>query len=157
MSNVHIETERKFLITGDYKHLSHSHSRITQGYISASPGRSVRVRIYGDKAFITIKTNAGSVMSRFEWEKEISVVDANELLEMCLPGIIDKTRWLVNYKGQCFEIDEFHADNQGLVIAEIELESEKQIVELPDFIGQEVTGDKRYYNSYLSGMPYKSW
>ena len=155
---MNIETERKFLVTGSYKHLAYSSSQITQGYISSSPGRSVRVRIYGDKAFITIKTSIGtSVMSRFEWEKEISVADADELLKMCLPGIIEKTRHLVNYKEQCFEIDEFHADNEGLVIAEIELESETQTVELPDFIGQEVTGDKRYYNSYLRGMPYKSW
>jgi adenylate cyclase len=153
---MHIETERKFLVTGEYKHLAYSSSRIIQGYISSSPERSVRVRIYGDRAFLTIKAGAG-VMSRFEWEKEISTDDAAELLKICISGIIDKTRWLVSHKGQLFEIDEFHADNEGLEIAEIELESEEQRVELPDFTGKEVTGDRRYYNSYLSRVPYNSW
>jgi adenylate cyclase len=116
------------------------------------------VRIYGDKAFLTIKTGTGtSVMSRFEWEKEISIQDAADLLTICIAGVIDKTRFLVNYRGQTFEVDEFHAYNEGLVMAEIELESESQRVDLPDWLGGEVTGDRRYYNSYLSVNPYKTW
>jgi len=152
------EIERKFLVQGNFQHDAESSTRIVQGYLSSVPERIVRVRINGEKGFITIKgVSNDSGLSRYEWEKEIPVSEARELLSICEPGIIDKTRFLVKIKNFTFEIDEFYGDNQGLVIAEVELVSEEDIFEKPEWLGKEVTGDKRYYNSKLSKHPYSKW
>lgn len=153
-----LEIERKFLVSGDYKPYVRESLRISQGYICTLPGRTVRVRTKGDKAFLTIKGRpAEGHLGRFEWEKEIPVDEALELMKLCLPGILDKTRHLVDYEGHVFEVDEFHGVNEGLVIAEVELLSENEKFERPDWLGKEVTGDRRYYNSYLSQCPYSEW
>ena len=154
------EIERKFLVSGDFKKDAYDSVRITQGYLSSVPQRVVRVRVKGEKGYITIKGAADETgVSRFEWEKEISLQDALSLLQLAEPGIIDKTRYLIkNTDGNhTWEIDEFHGDNEGLVMAEIELQSENDAFDKPNWLGKEVTGDKRYYNSYLSKQPYKSW
>lgn len=154
------EIERKFLIAGDYKSEAYASLRITQGYLSRVPERVVRIRIKGDKGFITIKgTTNDTGLSRFEWEKEIPLADAQALLKMAEPGVIDKTRHLIkNTDGKhIWEVDEFYGDNEGLIIAEIELESESDLFDKPSWLGKEVTGDKRYYNAYLSENPYKTW
>ncbi len=152
------EIERKFLVEGDFKSQSYSNSHIAQGYICSSPGRTVRIRIRGDKGYITIKGDRSqSGISCFEWEKEISLNDAKDLLELCLPGKIDKTRYLVNSGNHTFEVDEFHGENEGLVMAEVELDAEDELFDKPSFIGEEVTGDHRYYNSHLSRFPFKDW
>jgi adenylate cyclase len=152
------EIERKFLVKADFRPYVESSTRIMQGYLSSVPERVVRVRINGEKGFITIKgISNDSGLSRYEWEKEISLNEARELLSICEPGIIDKTRHLVKMDEFTFEIDEFHGDNDGLVIAEIELESEGEIFRKPLWLGEEVTGDKRYYNSKLAKNPYKKW
>lgn len=154
------EIERKFLVAGDYKSEAYASVRITQGYLSRVPERVVRVRIKGDKGFITIKgTTNDTGLSRFEWEKEIPLADAQSLLKLAEPGVIDKTRHLIkNTDGRhIWEVDEFHGDNEGLVMAEIELESENDLFDKPSWLGKEVTGDKRYYNAYLSENPYRLW
>ncbi|MBR6458225.1 MAG: CYTH domain-containing protein, partial [Bacteroidales bacterium] len=125
-----LEIERKFLVAGEYKSLAVSHSRITQGYISSASGRTVRVRIRGDKGYLTIKgPSALGGLSRFEWEKEIPVSEAESLMAICEPGVIDKTRWLVPAGDgvHTWEVDEFHGVNEGLVVAEIELHSEDDV------------------------------
>ena len=153
------EIERKFLVKGDFKPLVTKETRITQGYLSSVPERTVRVRIKGDKGFITIKgIGSASGASRYEWEKEIPVTEVNELLKICEPGVIDKTRFIVPEKsGLKFEVDEFYSDNEGLTVAEIELPSEDHPFEKPEWLGEEVTGDVRYYNSMLMKNPYKNW
>lgn len=152
------EIERKFLVTGDYKSVAAKHTRITQGYLSSVPERTVRVRVKGDKGFITVKgIGSASGASRYEWEKEISVTEANELMAICEPGVIDKTRFLVAQGKHTFEVDEFYGDNEGLVVAEIELSSENESFEKPSWLGQEVTGDSRYFNSMLMKNPFKNW
>ena len=191
-----LEIERKFLVAGEYKSLALSHSRITQGYLSSASGRTVRVRIRGDKGYLTIKGPAlggngvvpeneasGAIpvpadtmpahgplsrhsrpdresgFTRFEWEKEISVEEAEALMALCEPGVIDKTRWLVPAGDgvHTWEVDEFHGDNDGLVVAEIELRSEDDEFEKPSWLGEEVTGDRRYYNSMLTKRPFRTW
>lgn len=154
-----IEIERKFIVTSDsYKALAFSSDRIAQGYICREGGNSARVRVRGDKGYITIKgPSLDGGLSRFEWEKEIPVDEALELLKLCHDGIIDKTRHLVKCGAHTFEVDEFFGDNEGLTIAEVELGDANEEFEKPDFIGEEVTGDKRYYNSRLTRFPYKSW
>lgn len=153
-----LEIERKYLIAGEYRHLALRSYRIAQGYLSSAPERTVRVRIKGEKAYITIKGQSSeSGLSRFEWEKEISVNDAKDLLMLCESGLIDKTRYEVEFDAKIFEVDEFHGENTGLVLAEIELNSENEQINLPPWIGKEVTGDKRYYNSYLSKHSFKNW
>ena len=147
------EIERKFLVSGEFKSLATSHSRIVQGYISSARGRTVRVRIRDDKGYLTIK----GASSRYEWEKELPLAEAEELMKLCEPGIIDKTRYLVRSGKHVFEVDEFYGENEGLVVAEVELESEEESFVKPDFIGKEVTGDVRYYNSQLMKKPYKTW
>lgn len=153
-----IEIERKFLVKDEsYKQLAISHYTIIQGYISKDPDRTVRVRIKtphdGEgKAYITIKSKPNHVgFSRFEWEKEIAVADAQSLIELCLPGAIEKTRWIVpaEPQGLVWEIDEFHGRLQGRVLAEIELEKEEQAFIKPTFIGDEVTGQTQYYNANM--------
>ena len=154
------EIERKFLVSGDFKKDAYDSVRITQGYLSSVPQRVVRVRVKGEKGYITIKGAADETgVSRFEWEKEISLQDAKSLLQLAEPGIIDKTRYLIkNTDGKhTWEVDVFHGENEGLIMAEIELESENDAFDKPNWLGKEVTGDKRYYNSYLSKEPYKSW
>lgn len=154
-----IEIERKYLVNNDeFKSLSHKATRIIQGYLNSDKARTVRVRIMGEQGFLTIKGISNQAgLSRFEWEKEISVQEAQDLLKLCEQGAIDKTRYLVEYQNQVFEVDEFYGDNQGLVVAELELESEQQVVIKPDWLGEEVTGDNRYYNSSLMKQPYSQW
>jgi adenylate cyclase len=158
MSNL-LEIERKFLVTSEaFKKEAFAQNRIAQGYLSAVPERTVRVRIKGDKGFLTIKGSSNeSGLSRFEWEKEIPIAEAKELLKLCEKGVIDKTRFEVKMGNHIFEIDEFYGENEGLVIAEIELKSESESFEKPSWLGKEVTNDNRYYNSYLSQNPYKNW
>lgn len=152
------EIERKFLVAGDFKSNIEKQTRITQGYLSSVPERTVRVRVKGDKGFITIKGIGNqSGASRYEWEKEIPVSEVNDLLTICEPGVIDKTRYLVQFGGLAFEVDEFYGDNEGLTIAEVELESEDQQFDKPEWLGEEVTGDVKYYNSMLMKNPYKNW
>ena len=152
------EIERKFLVTGEYKHLASKSYRIAQGYLSSVPERTVRIRIKGDKGFITIKGKSNeSGLSRYEWENEIPFLDAIELLTLCEPGIIDKTRYEVIFENQTFEIDEFYGENEGLTIAELELESEDSTFSKPAFLGAEVTTEKRYYNVQLSLKPFRYW
>ena len=152
------EIERKYLVTGDFKSCSSSSRRIVQGYICSAPGRTVRVRIYGEQGFLTIKGKShDGGLSRFEWEKEIPLHEAESLMLLCESGIIDKVRYLVEYEGHVFEVDEFHGDNEGLTVAEIELSSADEAFECPGWLGEEVTGDRRYYNSYLSENPYCKW
>ena len=152
------EIERKFLVTGDFKPFAFAQSRIVQGYICSARGRTVRVRIRDDKGYLTIKgASNASGTSRYEWEKELPLSEAEELMKLCEPGMIDKTRYLVRSGNHVFEVDEFYGENEGLVIAEVELASENEPFEKPDFIGQEVTGDIRYYNSQLMKRPFKEW
>ena len=152
------EIERKFLVSGDFKSEATKATRITQGYLSSIPERTVRVRIKGDKGYMTVKgIGSDSGASRFEWEKEIPVEDVRELLKICEPGVIDKTRYLVPAGKHTFEVDEFYGDNEGLVVAEVELGSEDEEFVRPGWLGEEVTGDPRYYNSMLMKKPYKTW
>lgn len=153
-----LEIERKFLVKGNYKEYAYAHEEIVQGYLSSVKERTVRVRIKGKKAYITIKGISNeSGITRFEWEKEISINDARELLKLCEPGIIDKIRYYIKSDKHTFEVDEFNGENQGLVMAEIELSSENEQFENPDWLGEEVTGDLRYYNSSLTKLPYSKW
>ena len=152
------EIERKFLVSGDFKANAFQSTHIIQGYLSHKP--TVRVRIRGNSGYLTIKGPVnGMGVSRFEWEKEIAVDEALALLELAEPGRIDKTRFLVkNTDGKhTWEVDEFHGDNEGLVMAEIELAAENEAFDKPDWLGKEVTGDPRYYNSALMKNPYKNW
>lgn len=153
------EIERKFMVKSDaFKAEAFKQTRITQGYLSSAPERTVRVRVKGDKGFITVKGIGNATgASRFEWEKEISVDEVRDLLTLCEPGIIDKTRFLVKNGEFTFEIDEFYGDNEGLTMAEIELPDEQAAFDRPEWLGEEVTGDKRYYNSMLMKNPYKNW
>lgn len=152
------EIERKFLIEGDFKTEAYAQSRIIQGYISSARGRTVRVRIRDGKGYLTIKgASNASGTSRYEWEKELPLNEAEELMKLCEPGIIDKTRYLVRSGEHTFEVDEFYGENAGLVVAEVELSSEDEVFAKPGFIGQEVTGDVRYYNSQLMKNPFASW
>lgn len=154
-----IEIERKFLVKNEsFKAEAFTQNRITQGYLSSIPERTVRVRIKGDKAYLTIKGMTNETgMSRFEWEKEIPVDEAKSLLFLCEKGVIDKTRYEVKINQHVYEVDAFHGENNGLIIAEIELDSEAEAFEKPNWLGQEVTNDKRYYNSNLSLNPYSNW
>lgn len=152
------EIERKFLVSGEYKSLAFAQSRIVQGYISSARGRTVRVRIRDGKGYLTIKGASNeSGTSRYEWEKELPLAEAEELMKLCEPGVIDKTRYLVRSGSHIFEVDEFYGENEGLVVAEVELQSEEEEFVKPNFIGEEVTGDVRYYNSQLMKKPYTSW
>ncbi len=145
-----MEIEHKYLVEKDFRPFVAESIHIIQGYLSDDPSRTVRVRTMGDQAFLTIKgKSSDSGLSRYEWEKEIPSSDALELLRLCLPGVIDKHRHIVNYSGHRWEVDEFHGVLEGLVIAELEVESEDAIFDLPPFVGKEVTGDKKYYNSQL--------
>ena len=153
-----IEIERKFLVDGDYKALSASHTRIVQGYICSERGRTVRVRLRDELSYLTIKgPSLDGGLSRYEFEKEITRDEALSLLHLCEPGIIDKVRWLVPFGGHTFEVDEFFGENEGLVVAEVELQQADETFERPTFLGPEVTGERRYYNAQLRVRPYKLW
>ena len=154
-----IEIERKFLVTNtDCIALATNQNRIVQGYLNSNPERTVRIRIKGNKGFLTIKGKGNeSGASRFEWEKEIPVTDAEQLLSLCEKGIIDKIRYEIPIENHIYEIDVFSGNNNGLIIAEIELESETEQFLKPDWLGKEVTGDEKYYNAYLSTHPYQNW
>lgn len=154
-----VEIERKFLVkSDDYKSEAYQKARLVQGYLNSDPERTVRIRVNGEKAFITIKGKSNeSGISRFEWEKEIPLNEAEKLLKLCEPGIIEKVRFLVKNGKHVFEVDEFQKENSGLVIAEIELNSEEESFDIPEWLGEDVTGDNRYYNSQLSKNPYKNW
>lgn len=154
-----LEIERKFLVKkgGAYKCAAFSSSRIKQGYIPAE-GATVRIRVRDDKAFLTIKARSvNGGMIRYEFEKEITLDEADHLLTLCRGGMIDKRRWLVKSGTHVFEVDEFYGANEGLVMAEVELATEDEPFERPDFIGMEVTGDKRFYNSHMLANPFSAW
>lgn len=154
-----IEIERKYLVKdSSYRNKAVSQHRIMQGYISQDPDRTVRVRLKDGKGYITIKSRPDEKgWSRYEFEKQITAEEAHELFKLCLPSVIDKVRYNVPFGNILVEVDEFGGDNAGLVVAEIEMESEDQVYDVPDFIGQEVTGDVRYYNVQLARQPYKEW
>ena len=154
-----VEIERKFLVTSEaFKEEAFAYNRIAQGYLCSLSERTVRIRIKGTMGFITIKgASSESGLSRFEWEKEIPLDEAEALLLLSEKGIIDKTRFEVKIGKHTFEIDEFYGENEGLIMAEIELKSENENFEKPSWLGKEVTNDMRYYNSYLSQNPYKKW
>lgn len=152
------EIERKYLITGEFKSKAIKSLQIKQGYLSSIPERTVRVRIQDDQGFLTIKgSNKKNSISRFEWEKEITKEEANELIQLCEVGIIDKIRYIVPFGDKIIEVDEFYGENEGLILAEIELDDENETIEKPNWLGKEVTDDPRYYNSMLMKNPYKNW
>jgi CYTH domain-containing protein len=153
------EIERKFLVlTEAFKREASLQERITQGFLNTHPQRTVRVRIKGDQGFITVKGISNETgTSRFEWEKEIPVKEALGLLRICEEGIIDKMRYEVAVGDHVFEVDEFYGKNEGLIVAEVELKDERESFEKPDWLGKEVTGDIRYYNSQLSKQPFEIW
>jgi adenylate cyclase len=158
MANMLLEIERKFLVKGDFKSTASSNGRICQGYLNSDPARTVRVRIQGDSGFITIKgIGSESGMSRFEWEKSITAEEACSLLLLCETGVIDKTRYYFELGSHVFEVDEFHGENEGLVVAEVELASEDEVFQIPEWLGDEVTGLDHYYNAALSKKPYSQW
>ncbi len=154
-----LEIERKFLVRDDsYRRLAFGSSRVKQGYICRERGRTVRVRLRDGVGYITIKgPSSHGGMTRYEFEKEITADEAEELFHLCEPALIDKTRYLVRSGRHVFEVDEFYGDNDGLVVAEVELESEDEPFEKPGFIGEEVTADRRFYNSNLSRFPFAVW
>ena len=173
---MNIETEKKFLVLDDgFKAQAVKSYRIRQGYLAHDSGRTVRVRIRDDKGFLTIKGPSIIPGSRPEWEKELSLQEAEDLFALCKPGSVDKTRWIVpaghaggstgsptvmadpDRPSRFFEVDEFHGENGGLVMAEIELGSPDEPFERPSWLGKEVTDDKRYYNGYLAEHPFKTW
>ena len=153
------EIERKFLVKENFKQHATNSFKIVQGFLSSVPERTVRVRIKENKGFLTIKGIGNKTgISRYEFEKEISINDAKDLLEICEKGVIDKTRYIVPTNNNLFfEIDEFHGDNKGLIITEIELPTENTSFEKPNWLGKEVTGIVKYYNSAISKNPYKNW
>jgi len=154
-----IEIERKFLVASNaFKEESFNSTRIVQGFLNTHKERTVRVRLRDATGYLTVKgLSTGNGLSRFEWEKEISQQDAEALLQLCEKGIIDKIRYEVNVGEHVYEVDEFFGDNKGLIIAEVELHSEDQSFSKPEWLGEEVTGQIKYYNSKLSKHPYTSW
>lgn len=151
------EIERKFLVVGEYKHLAHTSTLLIQGYI-ASGRRTVRVRISDERAWLTIKgPSQDGGLSRFEWEKEIDGAEARELLTLAEGALIEKRRYLVEHEGHTFEVDEFYGQNEGLIIAEVELDDVTEEFHRPEWLGREVTGERRFYNSHLRSHPYSEW
>ena len=149
------EIERKFLVEGDFLSEATSKTRIVQGYICSEKGRTVRVRIRDDKGYLTVKGAASSSgLSRYEFEREVPLEDAEQMLRLCEQESINKERYLVPYKGHTWEVDVFHGHNEGLILAEIELSHEDEPFERPSWLGKEVTGDRRYYNSVLTRTPF---
>ena len=153
------EIERKFLVKSEaFKDQAFNSYDIRQVFLNSAPERTVRIRLKNDKGLLTIKgKSSADGLSRFEWEKEIPKTDAEALLLLCENGIIDKTRYEVKVGNHTFEVDEFYGDNQGLIIAEVELNSKTDTFEKPDWLDEEVTGDIKYYNSNLSKLPFKNW
>lgn len=154
-----VEIERKFLVKNDsFKNVCFAEKTIKQGYLNSNKNRTVRVRTIDDKAFMTVKGKSNATgTTRFEWEKEIDILEAEALLLLCEPSIIEKTRFYVKCEQHVFEIDAFFGDNLGLIVAEIELEDEAEAFQKPIWIGEEVTGNEKYYNSKLSKVPFKDW
>lgn len=154
-----LEVERKFLVTSDaYKNEAKTQTRIVQGFLSTDPERTVRVRIKGDTGFLTIKGKGNDTgTTRFEWETQISFTDATDLVDLCQAVILEKIRYEIPIGKHVFEVDEFLGENKGLTIAEVELLHEDEVFEKPDWLGEEVTGVTKYYNSQLSQQPYRDW
>lgn len=154
-----IEIERKFLVNStDFIQQSHAQYKIAQGYLNSDPERTVRVRVKDEQGFLTIKGKSNATgTSRFEWEKEIALGEAQQLLMLCEKGVIEKTRYLVYVGKYLFEVDVFYGENDGLIVAEIELSDEHETFEKPDWLDLEVTNDERYYNAYLSRHPFTEW
>ena len=154
-----IEIERKFLVKNDdFKKDSFHQKYLKQGYLNSNKNRTVRIRVTDENGFITIKGKSNQAgTTRFEWEKNIPLKEAKELMNLCEKGIIEKIRYYHTFKGNIFEIDEFLGTNEGLIVAEIELTDKSQDFLKPDYLGEEVTNDERYYNSNLSKNSYKTW
>ena len=154
-----LEIERKFLVkSNNFKKEVHNSYAIKQGFLNSNKERIVRIRLKNDIGYITVKgKSSDGGLSRFEWEKEISKLDAEHLIELCEEGIIEKIRYEVKYGNHIFEVDEFLGENKGLVVAEVELNHKNESFERPIWLGTEVTGDNKYYNSQLSKYPYKKW
>ena len=154
-----VEIERKFLVNSEvFKEEAFQKTRITQGFLNTHKERTVRVRLKGENGFLTVKgKSSNDGLSRFEWEKEISDTEAKSLLNLCEKGIIDKIRYAIKVGFHIFEVDEFFGDNEGLIIAEVELNTKNETFSKPDWLGEEVTGDIKYYNSQISKHPYKNW
>lgn len=154
-----LEIERKYLVESlDFINEAKSIKRITQGFLNTNPERTVRVRISGEEAFITVKgISSETGTTRMEWEQKIDLKGAQKLLQICEPGMIDKTRYDILFHGNLFEVDVFHGENEGLIIAEVELSHENQAFEKPQWLGEEVTGENRYYNSQLSKISFNKW
>ncbi len=154
-----IEIERKFLVISDaFKNEASLKERITQGFLNTDPNRTVRVRIKGELGFITVKGKSNDTgTTRFEWEKEIPLQDATALLKLCEEGMVDKIRHNIRIGNHIYEVDEFFGANEGLVVAEIELKAEDETFEKPSWLGKEVTGEVKYYNSQLGKNPFSKW
>lgn len=154
-----IEIERKFLVTStQFMSEAFRSTRIVQGYLNSDPERTVRIRVKGEKGYLTIKgIGSESGLSRFEWEKEIPLADAERLLILCEKGIIDKIRYEVKVGKHLVEVDIFAGENEGLILAEIELKSEEEHIEKPNWLGKDVTNDNKYYNAFLSKNPFQKW
>ena len=154
-----LEIERKFLVTSDaFKQQAFAKNHIAQGYLNSNPERTVRIRIKGESGFLTIKGKGNETgTTRLEWETELSLMEAKPLLSICEPGTIDKIRYEIKSGKHVIEVDEFFGENEGLIVAEIELKDENESYEKPDWLGKEVTNDERYYNAYLSKNPFKKW
>ncbi|MCL4122672.1 UNVERIFIED_CONTAM: hypothetical protein GTU68_032364 [Idotea baltica] len=154
-----LEIERKFLVSNDaFKKEAFTSKKIIQGFLSSVPERTVRIRIIDKQGYITVKgIGNASGTTRFEWEKEISFSEATDLLKICEPGVIDKCRFYIKLENHIYEVDEFYGANQGLIIAEIELSSEEESFQKPNWLDKEVTGNKEYYNSSLVKNPFKNW
>ena len=154
-----LEIERKFLVKNvDFITLASTKNRIVQGYLNSTPERTVRVRIKGNKGYLTIKGISNeSGTTRMEWEKEIDLQDAEELLKLCEKGVIDKIRYEIPFGNHIYEVVIFNGENEGLIMDEIELQTEDETFEKPYWLGEEITSDKRFYNAYLSNNPFKTW
>jgi CYTH domain-containing protein len=154
------EIERKFLILDnpDFRKDALNKTRIVQGYLNSAPERTVRIRIRGDKGYLTIKGKSSSDgLTRFEWEREIPLFEAEELLKLCESGVIEKYRYEIKLGKHIFEADEFLGENEGLLLAEVELKQKNEEIEEPQWLGEEVTGNQKYYNSFLSKFPFREW
>ena len=159
VQKTNLEIERKFLVKSTaFKGEAFKHTKIVQGFLSTNKKRTVRVRLKGKQGFLTIKgVSTKNGLSRFEWEKEISKTEAEDLLKLCKKGIIDKIRYEIKVENHIFEVDVFHGDNEGLILAEVELQDEEEVFTKPDWLGKEVTGNIKYYNSQISKKAYKNW
>lgn len=152
------EIERKFLVEGDFISLAKDQKRITQAYLSLDKERTVRIRIQDELAFLTIKGKGNaSGLSRYEWEKEIDLQEAKALMKLALGNQIEKIRYIIPSGNHIFEVDVFSGENEGLVLAEIELQSETEKFSKPKWLGKEVSGDPRYYNASLILHPFSKW